>query len=64
MTLLRFILVSIIVYLIIRSFVRFLEGESPRSENNPSTNQKPEDKRKTGVPRELGEYVDYEEIKD
>lgn len=64
MILLRFILVSIIVYLIIRSFVRFLEGEPPRSDNNSGNGRKPEDKSKKGVPKELGEYVDYEEIKD
>lgn len=64
MILLRFILISIIVYLLIRSFVRFLEGEPPRSDNSSRYDQKPESKNKKGVPKELGEYVDYEEIKD
>lgn len=64
MILLRFILISIIIYLLIRSFARFLQGEEPRSDNHARNNHNSDERKKSGVPRELGEYVDYEEIKD
>lgn len=59
--LIRFILVSIIIYLIIRSFVRFFEEQKTTSHHK----QEPDNNNKTknrGISKEIGEYIDYEEI--
>jgi hypothetical protein len=59
--LIRVILISIIIYLIIRSFIRYWSEEdetiqrAERENNNPKT--------KKGVSKETGEYVKYEELK-
>ena len=59
--LIRFILVSLIIYLLIRSFVRFFaEGEDALHHKDQRHN-KTETKNK-GVSKEIGEYVDYEEV--
>lgn len=60
MILIRFVLVSLIIYLIIRSFTKFVEGEkhsAPRHE--PEKSSKVTNK---GVSKEIGEYIDYEEV--
>ena len=61
MILIRYLLISIIGYLIIRSFINFgKEGSSS------SYGQKTEKKNKATskkVSKEIGEYIDYEEIK-
>jgi hypothetical protein len=61
MILIRYLLISIIGYLIIRSFINFgKEGSSS------SYIQKTEKKNKATskkVSKEIGEYIDYEEIK-
>jgi len=58
--LIRFFLVSLIAYLIIRSFIRI--GE--KSENDPRNSEPDKKSKKTirGVPKELGDYIDYEEV--
>lgn len=58
--LIRFFLVSLIAYLIIRSFIRI--GE--KSENDPRNSEPDKESKKTirGVPKELGDYIDYEEV--
>lgn len=58
--LIRFGLISLIVYLIIRSFRRIGE-ESENKSRNPEPEK---ESRKTvkGVSKEIGEYVDYEEV--
>jgi hypothetical protein len=56
MILIRFILVSLIVYLIIRSFMRFGE-EKPTS---VSGQEKIKSKK---ISKEIGEYIDYEDVK-
>jgi len=58
--LIRFVLVSIIIYLLIRSFARYFE-EQESSARDHDNNQKRETKKK-GVSKEIGEYVDYEEV--
>jgi hypothetical protein len=58
--LIRFILVSIIIYLLIRSFVRYFEEQDSSTPDNDNY-QKKETKKK-GVSKEIGEYVDYEEV--
>jgi len=60
MILIRFVLVSLIIYLIIRSFRRYGEEEEPSIRRS-----EPEKKSKIsskGVSKEIGEYVDYEEV--
>jgi hypothetical protein len=58
--LIRFVLVSVIIYLLIRSFARYFE-EQESSASDHENNQKRETKKK-GVSKEIGEYIDYEEV--
>jgi hypothetical protein len=58
MTLIRIILIFLIGFLTFRSLSLY-EAEKKRRNNDKNSGTK---KRK--VPRDLGEYVDYEEIKD
>ena len=60
MYLIRAILISLIVYLIVRSFLRSLVVNEPE-------NRKPAPEKKNNVTikrvsKEVGEYVDYEEV--
>jgi hypothetical protein len=57
----RIVLVFLIVFLIVRTFI--IAGSSSVKESGggePASDRK--DKKK-GVPKEIGEYIDYEEIK-
>ncbi|OFY64366.1 MAG: hypothetical protein A2V64_06980 [Bacteroidetes bacterium RBG_13_43_22] len=56
--LLRIVLISLIIYLLVRSFARFFQGEDERSEVRDD--KKPSEIKK--VSRDTGEYVDYEEV--
>jgi large-conductance mechanosensitive channel len=60
MVLIRFLLISLIVYLIIRSFVKYT------NEKETSINRSEQDNRsnisRKGVSKKVGEYVDYEEV--
>lgn len=62
MIFIRFLLISLIVYLIIRSFVR------PRGHERPVQHGPDQDKgsknNTKGVSKEVGEYIDYEEVDD
>jgi hypothetical protein len=61
MILIRYLLITIIGYLIIRSFINYGKERS----SSPYI-QKTEKKNKTTskkVSKEIGEYIDYEEIK-
>ncbi len=58
--LIRVILIGLIFYLIIKPFVKFFEDQGDNS-HNPPDDHKPPQKNK-GVSKELGEYVDYEEV--
>jgi hypothetical protein len=61
MILVRYILVFLIIYLLIRSFVRYWTEEEPSSgspgpeKKNKITNKK--------ISKKIGEYIDYEELK-
>ncbi len=58
--LIRFILVSIIIYLIIRSFNRYFEEMNSDARERE---QKQENTSKSkGISKEIGEYTDYEEV--
>jgi hypothetical protein len=61
MILIRYILICIIGYLIVRSFVKFGE-EGKSSGNQRETVKKNKDPQKK-VSKAIGEYINYEEIK-
>ncbi|HEX7494903.1 MAG TPA: hypothetical protein VF346_11830 [Bacteroidales bacterium] len=61
MILIRYLLICIIGYLIVRSFVKF-GGQEKFSDNKRERVKKDNDTSKK-VSKEIGEYVDYEEIK-
>jgi uncharacterized membrane protein len=56
----RFILICIIIYLLVRSFVRFFAEQI--SSSDEVFEEKRRKSKKSGVSKEIGEYVDYEEI--
>jgi len=62
MILIRFFLISLIVYLLVRSFMRFGEEEKPLT-------NKPQPERKNNISgkkisKEIGEVIDYEELEN
>jgi hypothetical protein len=61
MILVRFLLIGLIVYLIVRSFTKFSDGDgSSGGPKGPDGGGKPVNKK---VSKEIGEYIDYEEVK-
>lgn len=61
MIFIRYILICIIGYLIVRSFIKYSELGNP-------SHGKTEPENKSNIPskkvsKEIGEYIDYEEIK-
>jgi hypothetical protein len=60
--LIRFVLVAMIIYLLFRSFVRYFaeEEDTHRYRENEQRNEE----KKKGVSKEIGEFVDYEEVDD
>ena len=58
---LRIILLILVVFLIARIFV--IMGSSGPAANSQSGHTGNKDAGKKGVPRELGEYVEFEEVK-
>ena len=61
MILIRYLLICIIGYLIVRSFVKFREQE--KFSNDERERVKKDNDTAKKVSKEIGEYVDYEEIK-
>jgi len=61
--LIRAILVFLIIYLLVRSFVRYFAEEEDSRRFDERGKSQPENGKK-GVSREIGEYVDYEEVDD
>jgi hypothetical protein len=59
MILIRYLLIGLIVYLLVRSFVRFGDGTG-RMQDGIKNKDKQAGKK---VSKEIGEYVDYEEVK-
>ena len=56
----RFVLIIIIIYLLISPIVKFFQGltepdQDPRPDRKDNT-------KSSGVSKEIGEYVDYEEV--
>jgi hypothetical protein len=61
MILIRYFLICLVGYLIVRSFVKFSEEEKQSADKHtPETKNKVPVKK---VSKEIGEYIDYEEIK-
>ncbi len=60
MALIRIILIGLIVYLIVRSFIRMGEAETPPSKKQQTVKKPPVKK----ISKEIGEYIDYEDIKN
>jgi hypothetical protein len=61
MILVRLVLVSLIIYLIVRSFIRMgEEGKSEKPVQEADKRNKADAKK---VSKEIGEYIDYEEVK-
>lgn len=62
MILVRILLISLIVYLLIRSFIKHgQENDSERPLGKPEGDGKPETRK---ISKSVGEYVDYEELKE
>jgi biopolymer transport protein ExbD len=57
---LKLILVFLIIFLIVRAFI--IAGMESSVNVPRSERKEPAKNAKKGVPRELGEYVDYEEV--
>jgi hypothetical protein len=61
MILFRYILIVIAGYLVIRAFVKFSQEGSSDNDRHASVKNNNSSQKK--VSKEIGEYVDYEEIK-
>jgi hypothetical protein len=61
MILIRYLLISIIGYLIIRSFINY--GKKSTSSSDLHETDKKDNVPSKKVSKEIGEYIDYEEIK-
>jgi len=60
MLLIRFLLISLIIYMIIRSFVRYSNQEdSSKLNKDPDKSSNLPNKK---ISKEVGEYIDYEEV--
>jgi hypothetical protein len=57
----RLVLISLIIFLIVRLFVVYGSGESSSNKSTAPEDKNP--KSRKGVPKGIGEYVDYEEVK-
>jgi len=56
--LIRVVLVATIIYLLVKSFVNFFADEAEKEERR----EKERSSKQKGVSKEVGEYVDYEEV--
>ena len=59
--LIRFVLVTIIIYLLVRSFARYFEKKDT-SDHDHHDHDREKNSKSKGVSKEVGEYVDYEEV--
>lgn len=59
MIIIRFILIFLIVYLLLRGFIQSFYLQDPPRPPEPRKDPPP---RKKGISKEVGEYVDYEEV--
>lgn len=56
--LIRVVLIATIIYLLGKSFINFFADEAEKEERR----EKARKSRRGGVSKEVGEYVDYEEV--
>ena len=61
MILLRYLLIGLIVYLLVRSFTRLGAASRPAAGKNDHDKNSRQVTKK--VSKEIGEYIDYEEVK-
>ena len=57
----RLFLVFLVIFLIIRSFIVYGEGDKKSERKKDLNNIKPGDNKR--ISKEIGEYIDYEEVK-
>jgi hypothetical protein len=62
MSIIRLILICVIVYLLVRSLVRYVIDETPSAHIDPSDKKDKIVNKK--ISKKTGEYVDYEEVDD
>jgi hypothetical protein len=62
MILIRYLLVGLIIYLIIRAFIRFSDDNKTSGGQYKQNIRKGPSSKK--VSKAIGEYIDYEEVKD
>lgn len=61
MVLIRYLLIGLIIYLLVRSFTKLSDGNGPKAgQNGTDGKNKPPAKK---VSKEIGEYIDYEELR-
>ena len=61
MVLIRYLLIGLIIYLLVRSITKFSEGSGPKAgQTGPDGKNKPPAKK---VSKGIGEYIDYEELR-
>lgn len=61
MFLIRYLLIGLIVFLVVRAFRNFgQEAEQPGKMKDPQDTKKADGKK---ISKSIGEYVDYEEVK-
>ncbi len=58
--LIRFVLISIIIFLIIRSVTRYFQEMTSSGQKDKSGTK--DDPKSKGVSKDVGEFVDYEEV--
>lgn len=58
MIFIRIALIFLIIYLVVRSFMKFGNNDGPSIKNE----NKGDKRNKTGVSKDVGEYIDYEEV--
>jgi hypothetical protein len=58
MLLIRYLLICLIVYLIVRSFVRYHANERAAAGDHEEKNKV----KSRSVSKEIGEYIDFEEV--
>ncbi len=58
MIFIRIALIFLIIYLVVRSFMKSGSTGGPSIKNEDTGNRK----NKTGVSKDVGEYIDYEEV--
>jgi hypothetical protein len=62
MFLLRIFLIGLIIYLLFRSFYIYGE-ENNKRDNDPQKSPQPEKKPVKKISKDVGEFIDYEEVK-